>query len=93
MATVEIRYKDPYETKILEPKKFSLDDKERCYNTADRDRTLFEMFIAHHLFNLFEPVIISRSVFTRDYYIITVSCSVDYFNLLCWLDDKAEAFE
>lgn len=92
MAIVELRYKDPYETNILEPKKFSLDDKERCYQTADRDRTLFEMFIAHHLLNLFEPAIISRSAFTPNYYIITVSCSADYFNLLYWLDDKAEVY-
>lgn len=93
MAVVEIRYKDPYECNILKPKKFSLDDKERCYQTADRDWTLFEMFIAHHLLSLFDSAVISRSPFTRDYYIITLSCSVDYFNLLSWLDDKAEVVQ
>lgn len=93
MAIVEIRYKDPYECNILKPEKFCVDDKKCCCQTADRDRTLFEMFITHHLLSLFEPAIISRSVFTRDYYIITLSCSADYFNLLNWLNDKAEVIK
>lgn len=31
MSIVELRYKDTYETKILEPKKFSLDDKAEAF--------------------------------------------------------------
>lgn len=93
MAIVELRYKDPYETGILKPEKFFIDDKTRNVETEDRDRTLFETFVAFHLLKLFKSVNIARSAFRPEHYIITVDCSADYDNLFYWLKDNTEVIE
>lgn len=90
MAVVELRYKDPYDLKIVEPAKFFIDDKTRNIQTEDRDCTLFETFIAAHLLKLHKTANIERSAFCPDKYKITVDCLKDYDDLFQWLRDNTE---